>query len=257
MTIDEIYRLVQTFANKEQRGFITPSDFNLLAKQAELELINKRIEILQEKSQAKKMSGIMEESLTPEIAEQDLAPFLVSTPYKAKLVSVVSGYSEAEVSIDNNTLLIKEIFILPDENLGINSHIPLEIVSSENINKILRSSLAKPSIDFPIGLMSGSLNGQGLKIKIFPDNIESVIVYGYMHPRISPNWSYVTVAGKPVHDPSTSNQFNLPSRTHGEIVIKILEYLGVNLREVSLINYASTKEMLQNVGVPAKSKSKK
>ena len=69
MSIDEIYRLVQTFANKEQRGFITPSDFNLLAKQAELELINKRIEVLQEKSQVKKISGIMEESLTPEVAE--------------------------------------------------------------------------------------------------------------------------------------------------------------------------------------------
>lgn len=243
MTIDEIYRLVQTFANKEQRGFITPSDFNLLAKQAELELINKRIEILQEKSQAKKMSGIMEESLTPEIAEQDLASFLVSTSYKTKIVSVVSGYSEAEIDIDKNTLLVKEIFVLPDENLGINSHIPLEIVSSENINKILRSSLVKPSIDFPIGLMSGGINTDVLKIKIFPDNIESVIVYAYMQPRKSPNWSYVTVAGKPVHDPSTSTQFNLPSRTHGEIVIKILEYLGVNLREAQLVQYAQSNEV--------------
>tara|TARA_Y100000114_G_scaffold75317_1_gene69071 strand:+ start:4868 stop:5641 length:774 start_codon:yes stop_codon:yes gene_type:complete len=257
MSIDEIYRLVQTFANKEQRGFITPSDFNLLAKQAELELINKRIEILQEKSQAKKISGVMEESLTPEIAEQDLAPFLITTQYKTKLVPITSGYSEAEVIVDSETLLVKEIFILPDENLGINSHIPLELVSSENINKILRSSLVKPSVDFPVGLMSGDVNSTQLKIKIFPDNIENVIVHAYMYPKRSPNWSYVTVAGKPVHDPSTSSQFNLPSRTHGEIVIKILEYLGVNLREISLINYASTKEMLQNARVPAKSKTTK
>tara|TARA_R100000773_G_C4214432_1_gene113372 strand:+ start:675 stop:1418 length:744 start_codon:yes stop_codon:yes gene_type:complete len=243
MSIDEIYRLVQTFANKEQRGFITPSDFNLLAKQAELELINKRIEVLQEKSQAKKISGIREESLTPEVAEQDLAYFLIATEYKAKLVPITSGYSEAEIIIDKNTLLIKEIFILPDESLGINSHIPLELVSSENINKILRSSLVKPSMDFPVGLMSGNFINQNLKIKIFPDNIENVIVYGYMYPRRSPNWSYVTVAGKPVHDPSTSTQFNLPSRTHGEIVIKILEYLGVNLREAQLVQYAQANEI--------------
>ena len=257
MSIDEIYRLVQTFANKEQRGFITPSDFNLLAKQAELELINKRIEILQEKSQAKKMSGVMEESLTPEIAEQDLASFLITKQYKTKLVSITSGYSEAEINIDQNTLLIKEIFILPDENLGINSHIPLELVSSENINKILRSSLVKPSVDFPIGLMNGGVDSKQLKIKVFPDNIEDVIVHAYMYPRRSANWSYVTVAGKPVHDPSTSNQFNLPSRTHGEVVIKILEYLGVNLREATLINYTAGKEMMQNLGVSRKSKSKK
>jgi len=243
MSIDEIYRLVQTFANKEQRGFITPSDFNLLAKQAELELINKRIEVLQEKSQAKKISGIREESLTPEVAEQDLAYFLITTQYKARLVAITSGYSESEIIIDKNTLLIKEIFILPDESLGINSHIPLELVSSENINKILRSSLVKPSIDFPVGLMSGGTDSKELKIKIFPDNIENVIVHGYMYPKRSPNWSYVTVAGKPVHDPSTSNQFNLPSRTHGEIVIKILEYLGVNLREAQLVQYAQANEI--------------
>ena len=243
MTIDEIYRLVQTFANKEQRGFITPSDFNLLAKQAELELINKRLDVLQNKSQAKKMSGLMEESLTPEMAEQDLASFLALKKYTTSSVLVSGGYSESEITIDSNTVLIKEIFILPDENLGINSNIPLEIVKPEDINKILRSSLVKPSMDYPIGLMSGSVSRRNLKIKIFPDNIKRVMVYGYMIPSTSPNWFYVTVAGKPVHDPSNSTQFKLPSRTHGEIVVKILEYLGVNLRESSLVEYAQSNEI--------------
>ena len=243
MTIDEIYRLVQTFANKEQRGFITPSNFNLLAKQAELELINKRLDVLQNKSQAKKMSGLIEESLTPEMAEQDLASFLTLKKYTTSSVLVSSGYSESEITIDSNTVLIKEIFILPDENLGINSNIPLEIVKPEDINKILRSSLVKPSIDYPVGLMSGSVSSRNLKIKIFPDNIKRVMVYGYMIPSTSPNWFYVTVAGKPVHDPSNSTQFKLPSRTHGEIVVKILEYLGVNLRESSLVEYAQSNEI--------------
>mgnify|MGYP004452348149 FL=1 len=243
MTIDEIYRLVQTFANKEQRGFITPSDFNLLAKQAELELINKRLDVLQNKSQAKKMSGLIEESLTPEMAEQDLASFLALKKYTTSSVLVSGGYSESEITIDSNTVLIKEIFILPDENLGINSNIPLEIVKPEDINKILRSSLVKPSMDYPIGLMSGSVSRRNLKIKIFPDNIKRVMVYGYMIPSTSPNWFYVTVAGKPVHDPSNSTQFKLPSRTHGEIVVKILEYLGVNLRESSLVEYAQSNEI--------------
>ena len=257
MTIDEIYRLVQTFANKEQRGFITPSDFNLLAKQAQLELVNKRLDVLQSKSQSKKMTGILEESLTPEMAEQDLASFLTLQEYRTSSVLITSGYSESEISVDPSTFLIKEIFILPDENLGINSHIPLEIVKPEDINKILRSSLVKPSIDYPIGLMSGDLNSQNLKIKVFPDEISKVMVYGYMSPRPSPNWAYVTVAGKPVHDPSNSTQFKLPSRTHGEVVIKILEYLGVNLREAALINYTTGKEMMQDLGVSRTSKSKK
>ena len=243
MTIDEIYRLVQTFANKEQRGFITPSDFNLLAKQAELELVNKRLAILQEKSQAKKISGVMEESLTPEMAEQDLAPFLISDIFSVSSSTISSGYSEAEVELDSDVVLIKEVFILPDESFGINSHIPLEIVKPEDINKVLRSSLVKPSMDFPIGLISGSTLNRNLKIKVFPDDIKRVMIYYYHIPSSSPNWNYVTIAGKPVHDPSNSTQFRLPSRVHGEIVVKILEYLGVNLREAQLVQYAQANEI--------------
>jgi len=243
MTIDEIYRLVQTFANKEQRGFITPSDFNLLAKQAELELVNKRLAILQEKSTQKKAAGFMEESLTPEMAEQDMAPFLISEKFNASLSTITSGYSEAEVSLGNNVLLIKEIFILPEESYGINSHIPLEIVKPEDINKVLRSSLVKPSMDFPIGLMSSSTLDGNLKIKVFPDDIKNVMIYYYHIPSSPPQWNYVTIAGKPVHDPSNSTQFKLPSRVHGEVVVKILEYLGVNLREAQLVQYAQGNEV--------------
>ena len=246
MTIDEVYRLVQTFANKEQRGFITPSDFNLLAKQAELELVNKRLDVLQEKSQPKKSVGYMEESLTPQMAEQDLAPFLTSKKFSTSRSVVTAGYSEAEITVGNEALLIKEIFILPDENFGINSHIPLEIVKPENINKVLRSSLVKPSIDFPIGLMSGSNSGGDLKIKVFPDDIKNVMMYYYRMPSIPPQWSYVTVAGKPVYNPSDSTQFRFTSRVHGEIVVKILEYLGVNLREGQLVKFAQSKEIKED-----------
>ena len=43
MTIDELCRFVQLIANKEQRGFIKPSEFNLLAQQAQLDLIHDRV----------------------------------------------------------------------------------------------------------------------------------------------------------------------------------------------------------------------
>ena len=36
MTIDEIYRTVQALANKEQRGYITPREFNLYMKNAQM-----------------------------------------------------------------------------------------------------------------------------------------------------------------------------------------------------------------------------
>ena len=38
VNIDSVYQTVQALANKEQRGYITPQEFNLLANQAQLEI---------------------------------------------------------------------------------------------------------------------------------------------------------------------------------------------------------------------------
>ena len=36
--IDDVYQKVLALSNKEQRGYITPQDFNLFANQAQLEI---------------------------------------------------------------------------------------------------------------------------------------------------------------------------------------------------------------------------
>ena len=38
ISIDRVYQKVLTFANKEQRGYITPQEFNLFADQAQMEI---------------------------------------------------------------------------------------------------------------------------------------------------------------------------------------------------------------------------
>ena len=43
MTIDEVYRFVKIMANKENRGWIKPTEFNLLATRAQLDLIKDRV----------------------------------------------------------------------------------------------------------------------------------------------------------------------------------------------------------------------
>ena len=238
MTIDEVYRLVQVFANKEQRGFISPTDFNLLAKQAELELYNKRLSIIKQKSPTRKSQGLYAENLAPELARQDIATFLTrsdedtdikSQPYLGVTITITSDYVES-------------MFINTDEHHDISTNIPIDIVEPKDINQILRSSLVKPSMEYPIALL-GSESGTSSKIfSVFPDTIKKVIAYHYRNNN-TPKWSYVTVAGKPVHDSSSSNQFKISSRCHGELVVKILEYLGISIREADVVQYAQANEL--------------
>ena len=39
VNIDTVYQKVLALANKEQRGYVTPQEFNLFASQAQLEII--------------------------------------------------------------------------------------------------------------------------------------------------------------------------------------------------------------------------
>ena len=237
MTIDEVYRLVQTFASKDQRGFITPSEFNLLAKQAELELYNKRLSIIKEKAPTRKSQGIYGESLSPELAKQDIVGFLVSdiintvndpVPYKGSTITRSADY-------------IESIFINQDEEHSISTNIPVDIVEPKDVNQILRSSLVKPSIEYPIALISGA-SSSVKRVSIFPEEIKSVVMYYYVYNN-NVKWNYVTIAGKPVYNSSGSQQLVISPRVHGEVVVKILEYLGVSIREAEIVQYAQANEI--------------
>ena len=223
MTIDEIYRLVQAFASKDQRGFITPSEFNLMARQAELELYNERLQVVMEGSQAKKIAGYYKKALTPAVAEQDILPFLYETD-----VTITSG--EGSIVSD----YVCQLYV---DNTAV------DIVTAKNVGQIQKSSLAKPSADFPVALLSS--NNISVKVSVFPNTIDSVSCYYYLYNN-KPTWNYVTIAGKPVYDSANSIAFLISSRCHGELVIKILGYLGVSIREADLVNYAQAKEVEQD-----------
>ena len=237
MTIDEVYRLVQTFANKEQRGFIAPSEFNLLAKQAELELYNKRLSIVKEKSPTKRSQGIYGESLSPELARQDIATFLQGSQLTVsnKTASHLGG------SFSLTSDYIESMFVNSDEEHSISTNVPVDIVEPKDVNQILRSSLVKPSMEYPIALL-GAEGGTSKVFAVFPESIINITVYHYSNTN-TPKWNYVTIGGKPIYNHSGSNGFKLSARCHGEVVVKILEYLGVSIREPEVVQYAQANEI--------------
>ena len=130
-----------------------------------------------------------------------------------------------------------------DESFNIATNIPVEIVEAKDVNQVLRSSLVSPSMMYPIALMTKS-SGSSIQLNVFPESVSSIIVYYYYYDNVnSPKWSYATVAGKPVYDVTSSRQFRISPRVHGELVIKILEYLGVTIREADVVQYAQGSEV--------------
>ena len=47
INIDTVYQTVQALANKEQRGYLTPQEFNLFANQAQMDILSNIYMILE------------------------------------------------------------------------------------------------------------------------------------------------------------------------------------------------------------------
>ena len=72
VNVDTVYQRVLAIANKEQRGYITPQEFNLLANQAQMDIfeqyfydINQFERVPGNDTEYSNMSHILQEKISP------------------------------------------------------------------------------------------------------------------------------------------------------------------------------------------------
>ena len=114
VNVDTVYQKVLTIANKEQRGYITPLEFNLLANQAQLEIfeeyfagLNQTIQMPGIDSPYADLTSILEDKIS--VFQQSLGVaqfaalpvsgtnFRITLPDDVyRIVSLYLGDSEAE-----------------------------------------------------------------------------------------------------------------------------------------------------------------
>ena len=75
VSVDTVYQRVLALANKEQRGYITPQEFNLLANQAKIQIFetyfySKNLKQLQEPNR----TNAVDDTDIQELIDRKLAP---------------------------------------------------------------------------------------------------------------------------------------------------------------------------------------
>ena len=77
ISIDTVYQRVLALANKEQRGYITPQEFNLLANQAQMEIFEQYF--YDAKSEDGNLKNSTEFSNVDEILDEKISIFKMTT----------------------------------------------------------------------------------------------------------------------------------------------------------------------------------
>ena len=234
--INSVRKTVLSILNKNNYGYITPDDFNLYAKQAQLDIFDDyfydyNYQINKENARA---SGTGYADIRKGYEE------------------VIDGLSETKQLTQNaaNTYFLPSIATTTDDYYLINKVLcfngatflgEAERVSHANATYLTNSLLTAPTEMFPAYVQNGD------SITVFPDTINGAtqVKAQYIRYPKDPKWTYQTLAnGEPVFDSSQGDyqDFELAIDDQVDLVVKILQYAGMSIREVQAVQFGKAEE---------------
>lgn len=225
--INTVRATVLSIANKNNYGYITPSDFNLYAKQAQLDIFEDYF--YQYNNWIVKQNARVSGSGYADIIKG--------------LVEVVDSFSETSLfspilnqfDLPNDYYLINKIYFIPDNT-------EIERVSQSKILSLNASQLTAPSEMFPAYTLESNT------VTLYPSSTKSIQVQYIRYPK-DPKWTYVSLSqGEPVFDQSAADyqDFELPLSDQVNLINKILQYAGMSIREIPLVQFAQAEESIEN-----------
>ena len=222
--INDVRNIVLSILNKENRGYVTPMEFNLYAKQAQLDIFENYTFAYSNaiNKQNARLHGEGYSDIPKNIGEViDLFSERASLTYANPTFTPPSDYYFLEKLLYNNS---KEV----------------EKVSHRKINYLLNSNLTAPTTSYPVY----TLENDG--IIVYPTIITTNVTAQYVRYPKDPNWTYSSInAGDPIFNPSAAGyqDFELPNSDFANLVVKILYYSGVQIREEQVTAAAKGEEV--------------
>ena len=237
VNVDTVYQRVLALANKEQRGYITPQEFNLYANQAQLEILN---QYFYDTNQFGRLHG-------NDTEYGDMVEFLHE---KVNMLT-----KKSTLSCNNN----KQWCWFPNEmyKLGSVIHIingvgnEIEPVNENELMNMNASPLTKPTINRPVYVSGRKMISGKPRHIIYPTPSSQLfenagyIQATYVVKPIKAEWAYVVVNGKALYNSNNSIDFELHESEEANLVYRVLALAGITLADTGNTVYqaAAAEEM--------------
>jgi hypothetical protein len=240
INVDTVYKTVLSILNKEQRGYMTPDEFNKVATQVQLEIF---------------------ESYFDDLNQQLRVP-QSNTEYADRqknidnMISIFKTFGNCTFSTDH--------FVVPTNLHKIGTVIYKDEIEIERVQKdyllyINLSPLTKPTKSFPLYVYENSTvgtagtNTTNPKIYVWPKDITSDISVSYIRKPNNVIWGYTGFGGVPwtsgpyIYSPVNSVQFEIDAAEQTNVITKILLYAGVIIRDPEIVQVAAQKSQQEEI----------
>ena len=231
--INQVYTTVLSILNKDNRGYVSPMEFNTYAELSQMvifeELFHKYAKSLA------KQNARMYHSEFSDIPKHLREVFDVFVDEGFLTLDTLTGL-HYQSEPDFYKAIKIELIAAGKSEYGDRKEV--EEVSKLEINKLLNNNLIAPTSEYPVYI---GIDG---KYKIFPFDSVSKGVITYIRKPKAPKWTYIAVGNGPLFNPSASDyqDFELPVQFFSDLVIKILAYCGIEIREADVIQVSQALE---------------
>tara|TARA_R110002050_G_scaffold39282_4_gene96460 strand:+ start:929 stop:1861 length:933 start_codon:yes stop_codon:yes gene_type:complete len=298
INVDQVYKTVLLIINKEQRGYLTPNEFNKLAAQVQLDIldtyfetINQQLRVPQNESEygdryktvQEKLDVFKKIGLCTFNAAAGTNPAFFTLPTSSGAASGTQLFSTVtnqityplttvtQSQVENSTVVVTYlgvaytnftisggVFSLTAGSLptGAANNIVItlfpqdfyklgtilyrddriaEPVQRNELALLNMSSLTKPAEQFPVYLF------QENKVIIYPQSINSQVQATYIKKPADPSWNFSSATGYYVWDPATSVNFELDTTEQVNVIIQILLYAGIVIKDPTIVQAAASE----------------
>ena len=219
VNVDTVYQRVLTIANKEQRGYITPLEFNLLANQAQLDIF---------------------EGYFVEVAQAATA----GSPGNETEYSDIMKTLNEKISVFKkvDTALVKQgsFFLYPNDmyklgtlyyaQTGLTTDgVEIQEINYDELLDYNNSPLTKPDKSHPLYIR----REEGIRIISTPD-ITSGVMATYIRKPAKVEWGYVVTNEQALYNASSSDNFELHESEEVTLITEILSLAGIVLSRPDL-----------------------
>jgi len=315
INVNTVYQTVLLILNKEQRGYMTPVEFNKIGAQSQLEIfetyfdslnqqlrvpqantdyadrvvnLDEKISIFKEIGNATSISSSNVFTLPQQFSGTSSVLNMVTAPTQtAAQTQYVIGNTAGNVTISadqanngviqvfqNGILVANSLYSLSGKNINYYSNpatagqtilvnyypkefyrlgqvlyqvgaLPteeLQRVDRGELYHLLSSNLTKPTTTNPIYTYENN------QLTVYPTSINSGLSVSYIRKPIPPVWNFVLGTNNSyVYNAATSCNFELHSAEQTELILKILLYAGVVVKNPEIIQVAASQIQQENI----------
>ena len=220
VNVNTVYQRVLAITNKEQRGYITPQEFNTIANQAQLDIFEQYFYDLNQFARIPGNSTEYADML--DILQEKISIFEVTG------AAVAIGHT-----LPSNLYRLGSILY---------NGIEAEHLTEKEYSYIKKSPLSQPTADFPVYLRDGKTPNS---ILVYADNSNlqkvSDVTCNYIKKPSPVTWAANATVG--TYNDSASTPFELHESEETELVVKILALAGILLKDPQLYQIGSAEDV--------------